>query len=135
MKSDAMYMTLKDGTKIRMPSDEEDAEIRAGIAADPDARELDAEWFARARPAREVMSPALYAALTDKSKPPVIRIVSDAEDAARQKRPGRPPLESRKEQINIRLSAQVLAAFRATGEGWQTRIDNLLQEAVAQGRV
>ncbi len=33
----------------------EEAAINAGIAADPDAFELDDEWFARARPAIEVM--------------------------------------------------------------------------------
>ena len=33
----------------------EEVAINAGIAADPDAFEADAEWFARARPAREVM--------------------------------------------------------------------------------
>ena len=32
----------------------EEAAIQAGIAADPDTFELDAEWFKRARPAREV---------------------------------------------------------------------------------
>ena len=41
--------------KIILPTPEEDAQIRAGIAADPDTFEADAEWFARARPAREVM--------------------------------------------------------------------------------
>jgi len=33
-----------------------------------------------------------------------------------------------KEQINIRLSKSVLESFRATGEGWQTRIDEALQD-------
>ena len=33
----------------------EEAAINAGIAADPDTFELDEAWFARARPAREVM--------------------------------------------------------------------------------
>ena len=32
----------------------EEAAIQAGITADPDTFELDAEWFERARPAREV---------------------------------------------------------------------------------
>jgi hypothetical protein len=32
----------------------EEAAIQAGIAADPDTFELDAEWFTRARPAREM---------------------------------------------------------------------------------
>ena len=33
-----------------------------------------------------------------------------------------------KEQINIRLSHSVLAAFRASGAGWQSRIDAALQD-------
>jgi len=120
------------------PTEEETIAIRAGIAADPDNPEWTDEDFARARPAREVLPPALYAALTDKSKPPVIRLVTDAEDAVRVealRRRVRPPLKSPKEQINLRLSAQVLAAFRATGKGWQARIDEVLNEAVAAGKV
>ena len=37
-----------------VPTPEEDAVINAGIAADPDTRELDDAWFARARPASAV---------------------------------------------------------------------------------
>ena len=37
-----------------VPTPEEDAAINAGIAADPDAQELDDAWFARARPASMV---------------------------------------------------------------------------------
>lgn len=33
-----------------------------------------------------------------------------------------------KEQINIRLSRAVLEAFRVSGAGWQTRIDEALQD-------
>jgi len=33
-----------------------------------------------------------------------------------------------KEQINIRLSRSVLESFRATGDGWQTRIDEALKD-------
>ena len=36
------------------PTPEEDAAIRAGIEADPDNYEADAEWFAGARSADEV---------------------------------------------------------------------------------
>jgi len=127
---------LKPG--IIFPTDEEDALINAGIAADPDARELDDDWFARARPAREVLPPALYAALTDKTNPVRCVPVTDAEPAARVetlRRRGRPPSDNPKVPIHIRLSADVLAAFKATGKGWQTRIDALLREAVAAGRV
>lgn len=33
-----------------------------------------------------------------------------------------------KERITIRLSRDVIERFRATGEGWQTRVDLVLQE-------
>ena len=33
-----------------------------------------------------------------------------------------------KERITIRLSHDVVEQFRATGDGWQTRIDTALQE-------
>lgn len=33
-----------------------------------------------------------------------------------------------KERITIRLSREVVERFRATGEGWQTRVDAALQD-------
>ncbi|GJD62445.1 hypothetical protein CS379_07710 [Methylobacterium frigidaeris] len=45
-------------------SDEEEAEIQAGIAQDADNPEITAERFARMRPAADVLPPALYAAPT-----------------------------------------------------------------------
>jgi len=33
-----------------------------------------------------------------------------------------------KERISIRLSRDVVQSFRATGEGWQTRVDAALQD-------
>ena len=42
-------------------------------------------------------------------------------------RRGRPKAASRKVAINIRLSPEVLARFKATGRGWQTRVDRALQ--------
>jgi uncharacterized protein (DUF4415 family) len=38
----------------------------------------------------------------------------------------------RKEQVTVRFSSEVLAYFRATGPGWQTRMDDALREYVAQ---
>lgn len=36
-----------------------------------------------------------------------------------------------KEQVAIRFSPEVLAYFRATGRGWQTRMDEALREYIA----
>ncbi len=40
---------------------------------------------------------------------------------------GRPRLDAPKEQINIRLNADVLALLRQDGPGWQTRINDILR--------
>ena len=41
---------------------------------------------------------------------------------------GRPPIGSQsKQQVTLRLPAEVIAHFKAGGPGWQTRISDLLQ--------
>lgn len=37
-----------------------------------------------------------------------------------------------KEQVAVRYSPEVLAYFRATGAGWQTRMDEALREYVSR---
>lgn len=49
--------------------------------------------------------------------------------------PGRPPLAVTRPTLNMRVDADVLAAVKATGPGWQTRINSLLREAVERGRL
>jgi len=44
---------------------------------------------------------------------------------ARTRGPNKHPT---KEQVAVRYSPDVLAAFRATGRGWQTRMDNALRD-------
>lgn len=39
-----------------------------------------------------------------------------------------PQRSPRKERITIRLSREVVDRFRATGNGWQTRMDEALKE-------
>jgi len=40
---------------------------------------------------------------------------------------GRPKAGATKEQINIRLDADVLARLRANGPGWQTKVNEILR--------
>jgi len=96
---------LKPGTI--WPTDEEDAAITAAAMSDPDALPLTDEQWERVKP--------------------FVRIGA---------RPaGRPKVETPKPKVTVRLSPDVLAHLRATGRGWQTRMDAVLREAVAAGRV
>jgi uncharacterized protein (DUF4415 family) len=49
-----------------------------------------------------------------------------AELRAKRGRPPKPPGE-RKEQIALRLDAEVLAWYRSKGTGWQTRMNAVLK--------
>jgi uncharacterized protein (DUF4415 family) len=46
------------------------------------------------------------------------------------RRGGRPNKLAPKEAVNIRLDPDVLAYFRATGPGWQSRINAALRKAM-----
>ncbi len=45
---------------------------------------------------------------------------------------GRPKSDSAKQLISVRYSREVLAYFKATGEGWQSRMDRVLREYVSR---
>lgn len=47
------------------------------------------------------------------------------------KRGGRPVATNPRKQVTIRLPETVLAAWKATGPGWQTRMAELLSKPVA----
>lgn len=42
-------------------------------------------------------------------------------------RGGRPKAEKTKEHLTLRVDADIVAAFRASGAGWQTRINDILR--------
>jgi uncharacterized protein (DUF4415 family) len=45
---------------------------------------------------------------------------------------GRPKLENPKQLVSVRYSPEVLAYFKGTGEGWQSRMNRVLREYVAR---
>lgn len=80
------------------------------VVFDEDNPEWTEEDFARARPASE-LPPNVLAAF------PKTRLPD-----------GRPP-GSAKQAVSIRLDKDVLEKFRATGPGWQSRINEALKRA------
>ena len=48
---------------------------------------------------------------------------------------GRPPVESPKIHIGFRLAADVVKGIRATGSGYNARVEKVLREALAKGKL
>lgn len=109
-----MRIKSKSGRIIELPTPEEDAAITRAAAEDPDAHELTDADIARMRPAREVLP----------------KIMGKEMAEALMKRRGRPalPAEERKVAVNVRYDSDLLDAFKATGDGWQTRMNDALRD-------
>jgi len=61
---------------------------------------------------------------------------ADVYEGNKLKTRGRPKAAAPKEPVKIRLDADVLAALRSSGEGWQTRINDTLRASLRlAGRV
>ena len=87
------------------------------VVFDDDNPEWTEEDFARARPAAEVLPPEALAAFgKGKGGRPVGSIKSDA-----------------KRSISLRLDPDVLEGWRATGPGWQSRMNEALRKALPAG--
>jgi uncharacterized protein (DUF4415 family) len=82
---------------------------------DPELHDENPEWtqrdFAKAKPATEVLPAEVIAQFKNKG--------------------GRPRTENPKQAVKLRIDADVLAKFRESGPGWQTRINGILRAAVS----
>lgn len=90
-------------------TEEEEARIQAQITNDPDAPEITDEQAAQMRPFSEAF-PDLHAAL--------------------KRRPGRPKAEVTKVPVKLRLDPDVVEGYRATGPGWQTRMNDVIRQGL-----
>ncbi|WP_082171900.1 BrnA antitoxin family protein [Methylobacterium indicum] len=79
-----------------------------------DSPELTDEELSQLRPARDALPPEVYAALPSRG--------------------GRPRAERPKQLVSLRLDPDVVEAFKATGPGWQTRMNAVLAEAARKLR-
>ena len=71
----------------------------------------------------------LKAAKADPDAKPLTRVQLKAMVPMRALR-GRPKSENKKLLLSVRYSPDVVAYFRSTGDGWQSRMDGVLQEYV-----
>ncbi|MPM20177.1 hypothetical protein SDC9_66606 [bioreactor metagenome] len=88
-------------------------QIQRMIASDPDAPEATDEQLSQAKSFDEAF-PALA-------------------DAMRKNVGGRPKSANPKVAVSLRLDQEIVARFKATGPGWQTRMNDALREAVGLG--
>ena len=51
------------------------------------------------------------------------------------KRMGRPPVAAPKVHIGFRLAADFVAGIRATGKGYNARVEKVLRDALAKGEL
>lgn len=96
--------------KFVIPSDDEDAKIKRGIALDPDNPEADEDFFRRARPLREF---------------PGMEELAERLEA--QSRPRRRDAEATEP---VSVERRVVERFRAQGPDWPERLNAVLRRAV-----
>lgn len=95
--------------KLERNSLEDEAAIQRGIEADPDNPEWTEADFAAAQPAAAVM-PAGF--------------------MAEQRRRRGPQKAPTKELVALRLDRDVVEALRASGRGWQSRVNAALRKSI-----
>lgn len=108
--------------KFHVPTAAEDAALTTAAESDGDNLPLTDEQLKNMRPARDVL-PAM---------------VGERAADALLKRRGRPatPAEQHKVRTTIRLDPDLIDAFKGTGDGWQSRMNDALREwATSHGMV
>lgn len=86
--------------KLRPFTDEDEARVQREIAGDPDAPEATDE---------QIVQPMTFAEAMKRSV-------------------GRPRLDDPKQQVTVRLDADVIRTMRASGPGWQVRMNEILRK-------
>lgn len=95
--------------EIHVPTDEEEAAIQKDIARDPDAPELTAEDFARARPAIEIDPELVERHRRARAEGKKIRMI---------------------EHVSIPLDATLVRRLEKTDPNWKTRVNDILRKTI-----
>ena len=85
------------------------AQNKKRIRPDKDIPEMTAAEFARAKPLRTAM-------------PKVVE--------AMKRGRGRPKSPAPKQRVSLRLDPRIVAGWKATGDGWQSRVNDVLAAAL-----
>ena len=102
---------MKNSEPPKTPRVAETTAVYTADAADPDAPPLSDAELAEFRPAAEMLP----------------QILGQARADALMKRRGRPASAITKAAISLRLDPDIVDAYKAGGEGWQTRMNDALR--------
>lgn len=91
---------------------------RRVLLDEDDAPEMSAEWFKNAKYGLDGLA----------------EIIGE-EFVAPLRLRGRPIKEDKKISLHLRVDKEIADKFRATGKGWQTRLNAVLHTAIDQGMI
>lgn len=109
-----------------------DREMKALIAAGGVHQDEDGWWVDDASGELIGPDPEIERPRTDEELArtrPFAEVFPDLAESIKRGR-GRPPLESPKKLVTLRLDADVLERLRSSGKGWQGRVNEVLKKTV-----
>lgn len=100
---------------------------KGGVHQDQDGWWVDDATGELIGPDPEIERPLTHEELANMR--PLVEALPELAESIRRGR-GRPPVESPKQQVTLRLDADVLERLRASGKGWQGRVNEVLKKTV-----
>lgn len=97
-------------------------------------KKLNTDW-SKVRDADKAGGPVPYDPETDLYDPNDEAAARAFWKSAKKSGPGRPPVPVKRPTLNMRVDPDLMEHLRSTGKGWQTRVHEVLREAVRRGRL
>ncbi|MDX2074510.1 MAG: BrnA antitoxin family protein [Alphaproteobacteria bacterium] len=107
MKKRDKYIEYNNGKRVLLDED--------------DVPEAGAAFFKNTRPGPEVLAELMGEKAAKKFL---------AENQERIRKRGRPKLPQTKQEVKLRIDPDIVAAYKALGAGWQTRMNDALRGAI-----
>jgi len=124
--------TPEDDAEMQRRWEQYDRDMKALISAGGVHQDEDGWWVDDATGELIGPDPEIERPRTDEELArarPFAEVFPDLAESIRRGR-GRPPLESPKKQVTLRIDADVLERLRASGKGWQGRVNEVLKKTV-----
>lgn len=124
--------TPEDDAEMQRRWEQYDRDMKALISAGGVHQDEDGWWVDDATGELIGTDPEIERPRTDEELArarPFAEVFPDLAESIRRGR-GRPPLESPKRQVTLRIDADVLERLRASGKGWQGRVNEVLKKTV-----